>query len=208
MNDVTCKAITAARRLLGAAIMVGFAASPASAQIGDLLKAPKTLFDRAIEARSAEDIATDNRIVLDVNGVMADLGTIKASTEIYEQRLLITGIFDDRSLYKRFRAAVDDVEGIRKLYWHVVYMSAADQEKRAATLLDWADVLVLDTKVEAELLATRGVADVNFRVATDALGTVYLLGRARSTEERDKAVRTARGVEGVKRVIDQVDVRP
>ena len=35
---------------------------------------------------------------MDINAIMAKLGTIKASTEIYEQRLLITGLFDDKKL--------------------------------------------------------------------------------------------------------------
>ena len=43
---------------------------PTSAQLSDILLAPKTLFDRAIEARSTKDIATDNHIVVDVNAIM------------------------------------------------------------------------------------------------------------------------------------------
>ncbi len=58
----------------------------------------QTAIAYAIEARSAEDIAKDTEIVVDVNKIMVDLGTIKASTEIYEQRLLVTGLFDDKAL--------------------------------------------------------------------------------------------------------------
>ena len=39
---------------------------------------PVTIVERAVEARSAEDIVTDNRIVIAVNRIMADLGTVKA----------------------------------------------------------------------------------------------------------------------------------
>ena len=59
---------------------------------------PITLIERAIEARSTGDIIEDNRIVLEVNGAMAEIGSIKASTEIYEQRLLIIGLFENRSI--------------------------------------------------------------------------------------------------------------
>lgn len=181
---------------------------PASAQLGDILKAPKTLVDRAIEARSAEDIAEDNRIVIDVNAIMADLGTIKASTEIYEQRLLITGIFDDKSVYDRFEARVREVEGVRELLWHAVYMSNEEQERRKAEMLGWEDVLVLETRVDVELVGTRGVADVNFRTAADSFGTVYMLGRARSDEELAKAERAVRSTEGVRGVRNYAVVRP
>ncbi|MGH6969786.1 MAG: hypothetical protein ACREEN_11860, partial [Stellaceae bacterium] len=53
--------------------------------------------------------------------------TIKASTEIYEQRLLVTGPFDDRPTYDKFEAGVRGVARVKQLYWHVVYMSDADQ---------------------------------------------------------------------------------
>ena len=56
----------------------------ASAELlDDVLTTPKTLIDRAIEARSGDDIYKDNEIVLKVNAVIAELGTIKASTKIY-----------------------------------------------------------------------------------------------------------------------------
>ena len=65
-----------------------------------------TAVERVVEARSAGDIVTDNEIVIDVNAIMADLGTLKASTEIYEQRLLVTGMFDDKALYDEFHQRV------------------------------------------------------------------------------------------------------
>ncbi|CAN0565190.1 unnamed protein product, partial [Laminaria digitata] len=57
---------------LAIAVSATFAAVPATAQISDLLLGPKTLIDRAIEARSSSDLARDNAIVIDVNKVMAD----------------------------------------------------------------------------------------------------------------------------------------
>ncbi|MGE5539348.1 MAG: BON domain-containing protein [Gemmatimonas sp.] len=182
----------------------------ASAQLGEILTAPKTLIDRAIEARSAADIKRDNEIVLAVNKAMADAGTIKASTEIYEQRLLVTGVFDDKDTYDRFEKAVRAVKGVKRLYWHAAYVSKADQEARgkAGTMIDWPAAMAMETKAKGRLIGTAGVADVNFRVAADAFATVYILGRARSQEERDKALARARDGEGVKKVVSYVDVRP
>ncbi len=181
---------------------------PAFAQLGDILLAPKTLIDRAIEARSTDDIATDNRIVVDVNKIMVQFETLKASTEIYEQRLLITGIFDDQKMFDDFNAKVREVEGVKELYWHVVYLSEEERKKRDAELLAWSDVLVLNTKVGLNLIGTRGVADVNFRTAVDSFGTTYLLGRARSQEELNKALKTVEKTEGVTKVVNYAVVRP
>jgi len=188
--------------------ITAFATRTAQAQLGNILTAPKTLIDRAIEARSTSDIAKDNEVVLKVNKVMADVKSIKASTEIYEQRLLITGIFDDKATYDKFEKGVRAVQGVKKLYWHVVYISAADQEKRKAELAGWSDVLELETKARARLIGTRGVADVNYKLLGDSFRTLYLLGRARSGEEKTTALARVKDGDGVKKVVDYVDVRP
>lgn len=189
-----------------AAVLAAVATAPAAAQLLDILTAPKTLVDRAIEARSAEDIAKDNEIVLKVNGIMADLGTIKASTEIYEQRLLVTGLFDDKSTYDKFERGVRNVRGVKQLHWHVAYLPKAEQERRK--LMDWPDVLALEAKARGRLIGAAGVADVNFRATADAFGTLYLLGRARSNSEMGKAVARAWDGEGVAQVVNYVQVRP
>lgn len=195
---------------VAAVIFAGVSISPppAGAQLSDILLAPKTLFDRAIEARSAKNIAIDNRIVVEVNAIMVKYSTIKASTEIYEQRLLITGIFDDEKLFDDFNAKVRKIEGVKELYWHVIYMSEEEQEKREEELLDWPDAVVLNSKVGINLISTRGIADVNFRTAVDSLSTIYLLGRARSQPELDKALATIKETEGVAKVINYALVRP
>lgn len=194
--------------ILALGLLPVFVGGAAQAQFGitDVLTAPKTLIDRAIEARSASDIATDNRIVAEVNAAMAGLGTIKASTEIYEQRLLITGIFTDKATYDAFEAKVRAIKGVKKLYWHAIYMSEADQ--KANHLKSWADVLEIGTKAQARLVGTAGVADVNFRTTADSTGTVYLLGRARSGEEAKKALARVRDGNGIRTVVDYVVVRP
>jgi osmotically-inducible protein OsmY len=197
---------TAAALLAAPALVL--AAEPAGAQLGDLLKAPKTLIDRAIEARSTEDIAKDNRIVIEVNAIMADIGTIKASTEIYEQKLLITGIFDDKATHDAFLAKVRQVDGVKELFWHALHMSEPERKARETEMLGWDDVLVLETKVDVELVSTRGVADVNFRTAADSFGTVYLMGRARSQEELDKTLAAVENTEGVRKVVSYAFVRP
>ena len=176
--------------------------------LDDVLSAPKTLFDRAIEARSTSDIITDNQIVIEINAIMAELRTIKASTEIYEQRLLMTGLFDDAKLYEEFRERVMEVEGIRELYWHVEYMSEEDQEANEAEMLDWVDAIELDARIGIHLFETAGIADVNLRVAVDSFASVYLIGRARSQEEMLKAVEVTSATEGVGVVINYIDMNP
>ncbi|WP_041633470.1 BON domain-containing protein [Magnetospirillum gryphiswaldense] len=194
------------RKLFVLALLPMLASFSAHAQLLDVLTAPKTLIDRAIEARSAGDIAKDNEIVVKVNAIMGKMGTVKASTEIYEQRLLITGIFDDKALYDRFEREVRQVQGVKKLYWHVSYLAKDDSRRKS--LLDWGDVTVMAAKAQGRLVGTAGVADVNFRTTADAYGTVYLLGRARSGEEGKKALAQVKDGTGVRKVVDYSVVRP
>lgn len=194
------------RRLVLAALAGLALSTPASAQLMDVLTAPKTLIDRAIEARSASDIAKDNVIVAKVNGHMGKHATIKASTEIYEQRLLITGLFDDKATYDQFQKDVRGVEGVRKLYWHVTYLAKDDPKRKS--LPGWSDTLEMGVKAQGRLIGTRGVADVNFRTTVDSYGTLYVIGRARSQEEANKAVARLKEGEGIKKVVNYIDVRP
>ena len=181
-------------------LAIFLAAAPASAQLSDLLLGPKTLIDRAIEARSSSDIARDNAIVIDVNKVMAELGTIKAST----------GLFADPETYRKFETGVRKVEGVKHLYWHVTYMTdkAKAEAIEAGRMMDWKDVLAFETKAGARLLGTAGIADVNFRVTGDPFGNLYLLGRARSREEMKKALAKLEEGDGVKKVYNYASVRP
>jgi len=194
------------RRIAVAVLATLALATPASAQLMDVLTAPKTLIDRAIEARSASDIAKDNVIVAKVNGYMGKHATIKASTEIYEQRLLITGLFDDKATYDQFHKDVRSVEGVRKLYWHVTYLAKDDPKRKA--LPSWADTVEMGVKAQGRLIGTRGVADVNFRTTVDSYGTLYVIGRARSQDEANKAMARLREGEGIKKVVNYIDVRP
>jgi osmotically-inducible protein OsmY len=193
------------RRIALGLVCSAVSALPVSAQLGNILTSPKTLIDRAIEARSTVDIARDNEIIVKVNAIMVELGTIQAATEIYEQRLLVTGLFDDKAKYDSFEQKVRAVSGVKKLYWHVRFMSK--EEQQAAHLLNWAEVTTIATKAQARLVGTSGVADVNYRTAADSFGTLYLLGRARSAAEATKALARAHDSPSVKKLMNYVETR-
>lgn len=186
---------------------VVLATRPAFAQLG-VLGAPVTLVNRALEDRSAADIAKDNEIVIKVNAVMAEDKTIKASTEIYEQRLLVTGLFDDRTTYDKFEQGVRGVPGVKQLYWHVVYMSDADQKANKNGIISWGRALEINSKAEAKLAVAKGVDHLNYRLATDAFATLYVLGRALSASERRVVLADLKAISGVRQVVDYIEVRP
>ncbi len=181
-------------------------ARPALAQLGSILTSPKTIVEHAAEARSFADQATDNEIVLKVNAVMAKVGSVQASTEIYEQRLLITGLFDDKAKYDQFQTGVKGVESVKRLYWHAAYESEDDQ-KKDKNLVGWSQSLALAAKAGANLTLAVKTTEMNFHVACDAFGTMYVIGRAKTKDEHDKALAAVNTTTGVKKVVDYVETR-
>ena len=169
---------------------------------------PVKVGQRALEDRSTSDIVTDNEIVLDVNELMVKYETVAVSTEIYEQRLLVYGLLNDAAAVESFRADAGKIEGVKALYWHVTYMSAADQEAKKDEMLGIAGATEAKATVEANWLEADGVSSLNFRAGIDPLATAYILGRAKSAAEKEKALAEAGNVPEIKRVVDYVEVRP
>ncbi|OAN43988.1 hypothetical protein A6A04_08890 [Paramagnetospirillum marisnigri] len=187
-------------------LVTALVSSPASAQLLDVLTAPKTLIERAAEARSMGDIASDNAIVVKVNAAMARQGTIAAATEIYEQRLLVTGLFDDKAKFEAFQRDVKAVEGVKKLYWHALYLPETDPKRKG--MPSWSDTLALTTKAQVRLTKAIGGRYVNFRIAADSHGTLYVIGRAYTKDEANSVIAALKDGDGVKKVVNYMDVRP
>jgi hyperosmotically inducible protein len=169
--------------------------------------APVTIVQRAMEERSAADITKDNEIVIDVNQLMAKYETISVSTEIYEQRLVVYGLLDDKATYDGFRKDTEAVEGIKQLHWHVLLMTEAEQKAKEDEMLGFSGGLKVKAVIEKDWLDTEGLNSLNYRVAVGALGEAYVLGRAFTAAERDKALAVVRNTSGVTNVVDYVEVR-
>lgn len=170
--------------------------------------APVTVVQRAMEERSAADITKDNEIVIDVNQLMAKYETISVSTEIYEQRLVVYGLLDDKATNDGFRKDTEAVEGIKQLHWHVLLMTEEEQKAKEDEMLGFSGGLKVKALIEKDWLDTEGINSLNYRVAVGALGEAYVLGRAFTAAERDKALAVVRNTSGVTNVVDYVEVRP
>ncbi len=97
---------------------------------------------------------------------------------------------------------------MKALYWHVAHMSAADREAGKDELLGIAGSTEAKTTVEANWLEAEDVGNLNFRMGIDPLATAYVLGRAKSAAEKQKALAEVSKVPAIKRVVDYVELRP
>jgi len=75
-------------------------------------------------------------------------------------------------------------------------------------MLDWTDAVELDAQVGFSLIKTASIADVNLRVGVDASANVFILGRARSDEELQKAFEVSSETERVGDIINYIEIRP
>jgi len=150
----------------------------------------------------------DNVILVKVNAIMAQLGALRASTEVYEQRVLVTGIFSNQEKYLMYWRQLQEISGLERLHWHAIYLEPAEEKHIKSRLLSWGEAVLLDNAVGLNLVRTVGIADLNLRVAVDAFGTAYLLGRSRSQSERNRALWVASHTKGVREVVSYIDVRP
>jgi len=168
---------------------------------------PVGLVQRAVEDRSLNNIAEDNRIVIAVNKLMAKYETATVSTEIYEQHLLVYGLMKDKALYDGFVSELANVKGVKKLYNHVLHMTEAQQEAQEDTMIGFAEGIKVKAKIEVAWLDEPGLESLNFRAAVDPMGVAYVLGRAKTSGEQDRAIAVVRNIEGVKRVKNYSFVR-
>lgn len=168
---------------------------------------PVTLVQRAVEDRSLEDIAADNKIVIAVNKLMAKYKTVTVSTEIYEQHLLVYGLMENKARYDGFNTELAKIAGVKKLYNKVLHMTEAQQKAREDSMLGFAEGIQVKAKIEVAWLDEPGLESPNFRVAVDPMGVAYILGRAKTSAERDRAIAVVRNTERVKRVNNYTVVR-
>jgi len=163
---------------------------------------PVAVVQRAIEDRSAADIAEDNRIVVEVNRLMAKYQTISVSTEIYEQNLLVYGIMESAEGFQGLEQETRAISGVRNLYFHVQNLTPAQQAVRDDEIIGFAKGVEIKARVEAAWLDAEGVESLNFRVGVDPFATAYVLGRAATAAEQQRAVAVVRNTESVRRVRD------
>lgn len=169
---------------------------------------PVTLGQRAVEDRSAGDIAKDTEIFSRANAAMAGNKTFAISTLIYEQELVAYGLIDDRAKMEAVESAFRDIEGVRQLHWHVAYMTPEERERRKASILNVAQTTRIQGEIEANWIEAEGVKSPNFRVGVDPLGHAILLGRARSEAEEKKVIDIVRGIKGVRQVTEYIYAKP
>ena len=181
-------------------------------------QAAKTVF----EDRSNDDHILDAKIDTGILSALADKDKsllLDVKTDVWEQRVMLTGTLDDAKMKKDVVQLVQLSDPrIRKIYDEIQLVSTAEQEQRreAAKNKDASQKegvgqavndFWIETKINAQLLSTRGVVSVNYRWRS-VRNVVYLIGRARSKDELETVLGVISKTEGVKEVKPFVEIKP
>lgn len=172
---------------------------------------------KALEDRSTENQVTDTKVT---TGILSRLSgkdkvlLIDINVDVWEGRVMLSGTVADATVRREVVALTGADQRIRALYDEIQVVSKEEQARRREekkeeeselrrTLSDaW-----ISTKIEAQLIAARGVTAVNYRWRV-VRKHVCIVGRARSQAELDKVLQILRETDGVARVTHFVEIKP
>lgn len=121
------------------------------------------------------------------------------SIEVYEGRVLLTGVVDDPSIRADAVRLTWAANGVKEV---INEIQIAD----GTSVLDLARDSWVTAKLTGILTFDEAILAINYSIET-VNGVVYLIGIAQNQEEVDRVVAHARAVEYVRKVISHVRVK-
>ena len=121
------------------------------------------------------------------------------SVEVIEGKVLLTGAVDQ----------IDERIEATKLAWAIDGVNEVINEIQISNdegILDYADDLIMKTKIKAKLLLEKNILNLNYSVEV-VNGIVYVIGIAQNQEELNSVINICQGTYGVKNVINYVRLK-
>jgi osmotically-inducible protein OsmY len=122
------------------------------------------------------------------------------TTTVYQGRVLLTGQVATAAMKTMADGLAGSTPGVRALYSEV-------EVAPAPGMWDDAKDTWITAQLRSQLIIDRDIRSTNYTIDT-ANGSVYLIGSARSQSELDRVTDIARYIQGVRRVISYVELRP
>ena len=119
--------------------------------------------------------------------------------EVSQGRVLLTGTIENIDLKIEATRIAWGVKGVQTVI-NEIQISNSDN------ILNFADDLVISTKVKGKLILNENVNSLNYSIET-VNKLVYIIGIAGNEDERDLVLSIAREVYGVEEVIDYISIK-
>lgn len=200
-----------------AVLMVGILFSGCTAVVMEMGK-------KAFEDRNTEDQITDTKIAAGILSRLSDRDTsllLDVNVDVWEQRALLTGTRDNPQEKQAVAELAHRDSRITKIYNDIQIVTKAEKETRREKaeggnqnskegIGQTVDDIWINTKIEAQLIAKKGITSVNYRWRS-VRNNVSLIGRANSSAELAMVldiIKTTKGVESVKHYVEINPVHP
>jgi len=154
------------------------------------------------EERSFNNFVADTIIVAQLkNAYFSNNEKIffNVSVEVIEGRVLLTGSVEQ----------IDERIEATKLAWSIEGVNEVINEIQISNdegILDYADDLIMKTKINAKLLLDKDILNLNYSVEV-VNGTVYLIGIAQNQNELNSVINISQNIYGVQNVINYVRLK-
>ena len=119
--------------------------------------------------------------------------------EVSQGRVLLTGTVDNIDLRIEATRIAWGIKGVQTVI-NEIQISESD------SILNFADDLVISTKVMARLMLDEEINSLNYNIET-VNKIVYIIGISSSREEKQKAIELSKDVFGVEEVIDYITIK-
>lgn len=176
---------------------------------------------KAFEDRNTEDQITDTKIATGVLSRLSDRDKsllLDVNVDVWEQRALLTGTLDNSQEKQAVAELVNSDSRITKIYNDIQIVTKAEKEARREKaegdnknskegIGQTVDDIWINTKIEAQLIAQKGVTSVNYRWRS-VRNNVSLIGRANSSAELAKVLDIIKATKGVESVKHYVEIKP
>ena len=119
--------------------------------------------------------------------------------EVSQGRVLLTGTVDNIDLRIEATRIAWGVKGVQTVI-NEIQISESDN------ILNFADDLVISTKVYAKLMLDEEVNSLNYNIET-VNKVVYIIGISSSSDEKKKAINLTKEVFGVEEVVEYITIK-
>ena len=153
------------------------------------------------EERTLGEYVDDTLIKAQIKNLYFDTNEnifFNVDVEVTQGRVLLTGTVDNSDLRIEATRMAWGISGVQ-IVINELQISNDDN------ILSFADDLLISTQIKGRLLINSELPYINYTVET-VNGVVYLIGIARSEEERQSVIDLSREVYGVVDVIDYINI--
>ena len=119
--------------------------------------------------------------------------------EVSQGRVLLTGTVDNIDLRIEATRIAWGIKGVQTVI-NEIQISQSDN------IFNFADDLVISTKVLAKLMLDEEINSLNYNIET-VNKVVYIIGISRSSDEKQKAIELTKEVFGVEEVVDYITIK-